>query len=60
MTPRAHVSANWVSSPEDMDIPIGIVARLWAETGSLDGFEAEDFLKLMVTRIKCVSRRMRF
>jgi hypothetical protein len=30
--------------PEDADIPIGIVERLWAETSGLDGFETEDLL----------------
>jgi hypothetical protein len=30
--------------PEDTNIPISIVARLWAETGGLGEFEAEDLL----------------
>jgi len=30
--------------PEDVDVPIGIVARLWGETGGLDEFETEDLL----------------
>jgi WD40 repeat protein len=30
--------------PEDADIPIGIVARLWAETGGIDAVETEDLL----------------
>jgi WD40 repeat protein len=30
--------------PEDVDIPIGIVGRLWAETGSLDEDATEDLL----------------
>ncbi|MGA9599365.1 MAG: TIR domain-containing protein [Methylocystis sp.] len=30
--------------PEDVDIPIGVVARLWAETGGLAEFETEDLL----------------
>ncbi len=30
--------------PEDADIPVGIVARLWANTGGLDDFETEDLL----------------
>jgi hypothetical protein len=30
--------------PEDTDVPIGIAERLWAETGSLDAVETEDFL----------------
>jgi WD40 repeat protein len=30
--------------PEDTDVPIGIVARLWAETGGLDEIDAEDSL----------------
>src|SRR5215469_3833564 len=30
--------------PEDIDVPLGVVARLWAETGSLDEFETEDLL----------------
>ena len=30
--------------PEDADIPIGIVAWLWAQTGSLDKFDTEDLL----------------
>ncbi len=31
--------------PEDAEIPIGIVARLWAAGGGLEDFEAEDLLK---------------
>jgi hypothetical protein len=30
--------------PEDADIPIGIVARLWSETGGLDRMAVEDLL----------------
>ena len=30
--------------PEDTDIPVGIVARLWEETGGLANFETEDLL----------------
>jgi WD40 repeat protein len=30
--------------PEDADIPIGVVVRLWAETGGLAEFETEDLL----------------
>jgi WD40 repeat protein len=30
--------------PEDTDVPIGIVASQWAETGELDEIDAEDFL----------------
>ncbi len=30
--------------PEDADIPMGVVARLWAETGGLAEFETEDLL----------------
>ena len=30
--------------PEDADIPIGVVARLWAATGGLEDFETEDLL----------------
>ena len=30
--------------PEDADIPIGVVARLWAKTGGLAEFETEDLL----------------
>jgi WD40 repeat protein len=30
--------------PEDIDVPLGVVSRLWAETGSLDEFETEDLL----------------
>ena len=30
--------------PEDADIPVGIVARLWAETGGLDELETEALL----------------
>ncbi len=30
--------------PEDVDVPIGIVARLWADTGGLDRFETDDLL----------------
>jgi hypothetical protein len=33
--------------PEDANIPIGIVARLWAETGGLDEFETEDLLSTL-------------
>lgn len=31
--------------PEDADVPIGIVSRLWAETGSLDEIATEDLLR---------------
>jgi WD40 repeat protein len=31
--------------PEDTDVPVGIVARLWAETGGLDDIDVEDFLE---------------
>ena len=31
--------------PEDVDIPIGIAARLWAKTGDFDGIDTEDLLK---------------
>lgn len=30
--------------PEDADIPVGILARLWAETGGLDDIATEDLL----------------
>ena len=30
--------------PEDADIPVGVIARLWAATGSLEDFETEDLL----------------
>ncbi|WP_046863665.1 TIR domain-containing protein [Microvirga massiliensis] len=30
--------------PEDADIPIGIIARLWQKTGGLDEFETEELL----------------
>jgi hypothetical protein len=30
--------------PEDADVPVGIVARFWAETGGLEASETEDFL----------------
>ena len=30
--------------PEDAEIPVGIVARLWAATGGLEDFETEDLL----------------
>src|SRR5208282_2897199 len=30
--------------PEDADIPNGVIARLWAATGSLEDFETEDLL----------------
>jgi predicted ATPase len=30
--------------PEDTDIPLGILSRLWANTGELDEFESEDLL----------------
>ena len=30
--------------PEDADIPIGVVARLWAATGGLEDFETDDLL----------------
>jgi len=30
--------------PEDADIPIGVVARLWAAAGGLEDFETEDLL----------------
>lgn len=31
--------------PEDADIPIGIVARLWRETGALDELDTDDLLR---------------
>ena len=40
---RARFRRAW-RFPEDADIPIGIVARLWAETGGLAEFETEDLL----------------
>jgi WD40 repeat protein len=30
--------------PEDVDVPIGVAARLWAKTGGLDETETEDLL----------------
>ena len=30
--------------PEDADIPVGVVARLWAATGGLEDFETDDLL----------------
>ena len=30
--------------PEDTDVPVGIVARMWAETGEFDLIDVEDFL----------------
>jgi WD40 repeat protein len=30
--------------PEDTDVPIGIIVRLWRETGGFDEFDAEDLL----------------
>ncbi|HEY1863246.1 MAG TPA: hypothetical protein VGG77_06050 [Roseiarcus sp.] len=30
--------------PEDADVPIGVVARLWSGTGGLEDFETEDLL----------------
>src|SRR5262249_44985737 len=30
--------------PEDTDLPLGILSRLWANTGKLDEFESEDLL----------------
>jgi putative hemolysin len=30
--------------PEDVDVPLEIVSRLWGETGGLDAFEIEDLL----------------
>ena len=30
--------------PEDAEIPVGVVARLWAATGGLEDFETEDLL----------------
>ncbi len=30
--------------PEDLDVPVGIVARLWAASGGLDSEDAEDLL----------------
>ncbi len=31
--------------PEDADVPLGVVARLWRETGGLDEFDTEDLLQ---------------
>ena len=30
--------------PEDADIPVGVIARLWGATGGLEDFETEDLL----------------
>jgi hypothetical protein len=35
--------------PEDADIPLGVVSRLWAETGNLDVFETESYSVLTST-----------
>jgi NB-ARC domain len=31
--------------PEDVDVPLGIVSRLWGETGGLDEIDTEDVLR---------------
>ena len=31
--------------PEDVDVPLGVVARLWSETGGLDEIDTEDLLR---------------
>ena len=31
--------------PEDVDVPLGVVARLWRETGGLDEVDTEDLLR---------------
>jgi hypothetical protein len=31
--------------PEDVDVPLGVVARLWHETGGIDEFDTEDLLQ---------------
>ena len=31
--------------PEDVDVPLGVVARLWRETGRLDEIDTEDLLR---------------
>jgi WD40 repeat protein len=31
--------------PEDVDVPLGIVSRLWSETGQLDDVDTEDLLQ---------------
>ncbi len=31
--------------PEDVDVPLGVVSRLWSETGSIDEFDTEDLLQ---------------
>jgi len=36
--------------PEDVDIPVGVVARLWMATGDLDDFETEDLLSRLFDR----------
>ena len=31
--------------PEDVDVPLGVVVRLWSETGQLDEIDTEDLLQ---------------
>ena len=31
--------------PEDVDVPLGVVSRLWSETGGLDEIDTEDLLR---------------
>ena len=31
--------------PEDVDVPLGVVSRLWGETGRLDEIDTEDLLR---------------
>jgi WD40 repeat protein len=42
-TERAHF-AELAVFPEGAEIPVGVVARLWSTTGSLEDFESEDLL----------------
>jgi WD40 repeat protein len=45
LDPSTHARFNELGIfPEDAEVPIGIVSKLWAETGSLKEFEAEDLL----------------
>src|SRR3954463_15942745 len=43
-TKPGHISCHRQIFPEEVDIPIGIAARLWQETGGLDEFDTEDLL----------------
>jgi hypothetical protein len=45
--------------PEDVDVPIGMAARLWAETGGLDRHDTEGLLAACDERLTAARPRLR-